>query len=77
MPNPLRGWSAYAVTKFLKANGFVLHRTSGSHFQYKKVTAEKAFLVTVAFHGNKDIPPGTLNSIIRQSGIPKEKWRNN
>ena len=75
MPNHLRGWSARDVISFLKDHGFVLHRSSGSHFQYKKVESNGIRLVTVAYHGNRDVPPGTLNSIIRQSGIPKEQWR--
>ncbi len=70
----LRGWSANDVVRFLKKHGFIHHRTNGSHFHYKKIEEGKAYLVTVAYHGNKDIPPGTLNSIIRQSGIDKEKW---
>jgi predicted RNA binding protein YcfA (HicA-like mRNA interferase family) len=75
MPSPLRGWTAHGVTKFLKLRGFVLHRSSGSHFQYKKQTATGTHLVTVAYHGNKDIPIGTMNSIVRQSGIAKELWK--
>ncbi|MBP6881480.1 MAG: type II toxin-antitoxin system HicA family toxin [Candidatus Pacebacteria bacterium] len=75
MPSPLRGWSSSDVIKFLKKNGFVLHRSSGSHFHYKKQVGSTHYLVTVAFHGNKDIPMGTLNSIVRQSGIPKNQWQ--
>lgn len=75
MPSNLKGWSAHDVFKFLKSNGFVLHRTSGSHFHYKKVVGEKSYLVTVAYHGKKDVPIGTFNSIIRQSGIPKQQWK--
>lgn len=75
MSNPLRGWSAHDVIKFLKKNGFVLHRSSGSHFHYKRQEDGKSFLVTVAYHGNKDIPIGTMNSIVRQSGITKESWK--
>jgi len=74
MPSPLRGWSAHDVIKFLKKQGFTLHRSSGSHFHYKKSLANQHFLVTVAYHGNKDIPIGTINSIVRQSGIPKDNW---
>lgn len=28
----------------------------------------------VQYHGAKSIPVGTLNAIIRQSGISKEEW---
>lgn len=74
MSNGLRNWSAYEAISFLKEHGFILHRTSGSHFNYKKIVNGKTYLVTVAYHGNKNIPIGTMNSIIRQSGISKEKW---
>jgi predicted RNA binding protein YcfA (HicA-like mRNA interferase family) len=75
MPNAPRNWTASDVIKLLKTNGFTLHRSSGSHFQYKKALEGKYFLVTVVYHGSKSIPIGTLNSIIRQSGIPKEYWK--
>lgn len=75
MSSPLGGWTSYDVIKFLKKNGFVLHRSSGSHFHYKKQVGSMSYLVTVAFHGSRDIPMGTLNSIIRQSGLPKNQWQ--
>ena len=74
MASNLRGWSAHDVIKFLKGNGFTLHRSSGSHFQYKAIIAGQARLVTIAFHGNRDIPIGTMNSMVRQPGIIKESW---
>jgi predicted RNA binding protein YcfA (HicA-like mRNA interferase family) len=40
---------------------------SGSHKQFKHPV--KAGKVTVADHGSKDIPPGTLNSILKQAGL--------
>lgn len=30
--------------------------------------------VCIPFHGSRAIDPRTLNSIIRQSGIPKDEW---
>lgn len=74
MSNGLRGWSAYKVISFLKTQEFVLHRTHGSHFHYKREIDGKVLLVTVAYHGKKDIPIGTMNSIVRQSGIEKDVW---
>ena len=74
MPNGLRSWTFQKVQKFLKENGFEIHRVNGSHFQFKKTSKDGTFLVTVAFHGNKSIPVGTMNSIVRQSGIDKQKW---
>lgn len=74
MSKRLNAWNFHQVQKFLKENGFIHHRTKGSHFHYKKTTKERNFLVVVAFHGNKNIPIGTMNSIVRQSGVEKEKW---
>lgn len=75
MPSKFKNWVANDVIKFLKRNGFTLHRSNGSHFQYKKQTKDKTHLVTVAYHGSKSIPIGTMNSIIRQSGIEKDQWQ--
>lgn len=74
MPNGLRAWTFQTVQKFLKEHGFVHHKVRGSHFHFKKNSKDGNFLVIVAFHGNKNIPVGTMNSIVRQSGIDKEKW---
>jgi predicted RNA binding protein YcfA (HicA-like mRNA interferase family) len=61
----------------LLANGFVLHRQDGtSHSQYRKQEGNKVFLVTVSSHGdNDDIKTGTLQSMIRQSGLSKKLFR--
>ena len=56
----------------LKKNNFYLHHTTGSHRQYRS-EATKSF-VTVPFH-SRTIPPGTLRSIIRQSGLPIAMFR--
>ncbi|MCX4326156.1 MAG: type II toxin-antitoxin system HicA family toxin [Lachnospiraceae bacterium] len=39
----------------------------GSHMQLKHPTKPRK--VTVAVHGKKDIPPGTLNKIRKQAGL--------
>jgi predicted RNA binding protein YcfA (HicA-like mRNA interferase family) len=43
-----------------------LAMTRGSHRQFKH--ARKPGRVTIAGHLNDDVPPGTLNSIKKQSG---------
>ena len=42
-------------------------RTKGSHRQFKHPT--KAGTVTVAGKPSLDLPPGTLNSILKQAGL--------
>jgi predicted RNA binding protein YcfA (HicA-like mRNA interferase family) len=60
----------------LESQGFVLERRRGSHRIYKGRVGGKARLVVVAGHRESDdIKPGTLRSIIRQSGLPKRIFR--
>jgi predicted RNA binding protein YcfA (HicA-like mRNA interferase family) len=55
------------VIKLIKADGWYLDRTRGDHRQFKHTT--KPGLVTVAGKLSQDIPPGTLNSILKQAGL--------
>ena len=55
------------VVKLLEADGWYLARTRGSHHQYKHPI--KAGTVTVSGKANVDVPPGTLNSILKQAGL--------
>jgi len=51
----------------LEKDGWYLARTKGSHRQFKHPT--KRGTVTVAGKPNIDVPPGTLNSILKQAGL--------
>jgi len=55
----------------LEKDGWKLVRTRGSHRQYKHPS--KPGRVTIAGKTNKDIPAGTLKSIIKQAQLEKEK----
>jgi predicted RNA binding protein YcfA (HicA-like mRNA interferase family) len=55
------------VIEMLARDGWYLSRTRGSHRQYKHPT--KPGLVTVAGKPSDDLAPGTLNSILKQSGL--------
>ncbi len=57
------------VLTLLKADGWYLVVTEGSHRQFKH--PEKVGRVTVAGKSNDDLPPGTLNSILKQAGLKK------
>jgi len=57
------------VIKALERNGFVIHHTTGSHYILKK----EGLRVTVAYH-KKDLKPGTLASIINQTGMSVEEF---
>jgi len=69
MPN-LPSLKSREVLKVLFARGFEKVRTSGSHIRLRK----GSLYVTVPFHANKDIPVGTLRSIIRQADLTPEEF---
>ncbi len=63
---------AAEVERILLRHGFVCPRSKGSHRKYKK----GSLTVTVPFHGRGgELPPGTLNNIIKSSGIPRKEFR--
>jgi predicted RNA binding protein YcfA (HicA-like mRNA interferase family)/predicted RNase H-like HicB family nuclease len=57
------------LIRLLADDGWRLARTRGSHRQYKHPS--KAGVVTVAGKSSLDVPPGTLNAILKQ-GWPQE-----
>jgi predicted RNA binding protein YcfA (HicA-like mRNA interferase family) len=61
----------------LLRHGFALDRQrGGSHRVYKGRVGGKTRLVVVACQSESDdIKPGTLSSMIRQSGLPKRTFR--
>lgn len=58
------------LIKQIEADGWVHVRTRGSHRQYKHPT--KHGTVTIAGKPGLDVPPGTLNSILKQAGIKQQ-----
>ncbi len=59
------------VIKKLEQDGWYLAKTRGSHRQYKHPV--KKGKVTVAGKPNKDVPIGTLKSILQQAQLDEEK----
>lgn len=55
------------MLKLLIDDGLYLVATEGSHRQYKHPT--KKGRVTLPGKANDDLPPGTLNSILKQAGL--------
>ena len=55
------------LIRLLEKDGWHLVRTRGSHRQYRHPT--KPGTVTVAGKLGVDVPPGTLNSVLKQSGL--------
>ena len=60
-----------ALAKLQRA-GFVIRRQSGSHVVLRHADGRQTY---VAMHPG-DIPSGTLRSILRQSGLTEEEFRN-
>jgi predicted RNA binding protein YcfA (HicA-like mRNA interferase family) len=57
------------VLKLLEEDGWYLVRTRGTHQQYKHPT--KSGLVMLPGKPGDDLAPGTLNSILKQTGLKK------
>lgn len=66
--------SGKEVVKALTKAGFEVQRQKGSHVHLFKKTGGKILRVTVPVHGNKDLNPFVLRSIIRQAGYTPEEF---
>jgi predicted RNA binding protein YcfA (HicA-like mRNA interferase family) len=55
------------VVKLIQRDGWFLVRTKGSHRQFHHPS--KPGTVTIAGKLSADVPPGTLNSILKQAGL--------
>ncbi len=55
------------VIKMIENNGWYLIRTKGSHRQFKYL--RKPGIVTVSGNLGKEMPPGTLNSVLKQAQL--------
>ena len=64
--------SGKKLSKVLTELGFRQFRKRGSHVFF---VHNDGRVTTVAIHGNKEIPIGTLKSIIRQSGLDEKEFR--
>jgi predicted RNA binding protein YcfA (HicA-like mRNA interferase family) len=72
----MRTWKFKDFIRLLEKQGFGLDRQSGNSRIYKGIGGGKVRLVSIHYHrGSDDIKPGTLDSMIRQSGLPKRLFR--
>jgi predicted RNA binding protein YcfA (HicA-like mRNA interferase family) len=63
----MKACSGKDLIKFLEAHGWQVVRIKGSHHILKKEDCES--LLTVPCHGNKDLPKGILNSLLKDAGL--------
>jgi predicted RNA binding protein YcfA (HicA-like mRNA interferase family) len=59
------------MLKLIKDDGWVQVRQTGSHRQFQHPT--KSGGVTVSGHPSRDLPPGIVNSIMKQAGLRRRK----
>ncbi|MEK7497603.1 MAG: type II toxin-antitoxin system HicA family toxin [Patescibacteria group bacterium] len=60
------------IEKVLSKNGFYIKRQVGSHRTYYNPKTNK--ITIVPFH-SRDLPKGTVRSIIKQSGLEEKIFR--
>jgi len=63
------------VIRALQNAGFVLKRVAGSHHIFAH-RDDPARITIVPVHGRRDLKPGTLHGIIKQSGLTVEEFKN-
>ena len=59
----------HELISLIEADGWIQVRMKGSHRQFHRPT--KTGTVTVAGKSSIDIPPGTLSSALKQTGLKK------
>jgi predicted RNA binding protein YcfA (HicA-like mRNA interferase family) len=57
------------LVRLIQENGFALLREKGSVRYYQKPGWPN--LIRVDFHGSKEVPTGTCNSILKAAGLKK------
>ncbi len=67
--NGYRAMKVRDVLALLRNDDWYLAATEGSHRQFKH--PRRTGRVTVPGKPNDDLPPGTLNSILKQAGLKK------
>jgi len=70
---PLR--SSAEICAALRRAGFecVAKSGKGRHERWKKVTEQRSYTVSIVL-GKKEVPRGTLESIVRQAGMTMEEF---
>jgi predicted RNA binding protein YcfA (HicA-like mRNA interferase family) len=63
-------FSGEEIARILEAGGFVRVRQRGSHLIMQKRAGDSTITVPVPLH--RTVRIGTLQSIIRQSGLPRK-----
>ncbi|TAK21218.1 MAG: addiction module toxin, HicA family [Chloroflexota bacterium] len=70
---PLPSASGQDPVAALLRGGFRLSHTRGRHHYLRSAGSDR--LVVVPVHGNRDLPTGTMRSILRQAGLSADDLR--
>lgn len=73
MSKKLPALTPQKVLKFLKRHDFVVDRQSGSHMILMHPENHRRAVIPIH---NKDLPKGTLLSILKMAGFTKDDLRN-
>jgi len=69
---PLPAVRGAQVVKALEKAGFTVTRVRGSHYRLKHPDGRST---TVPVHANRDIRPGTIRSILRDTDLTADELR--
>ena len=61
------------LLRLLKDDGWERDRTTGSHMMFVHGTKPGPVVVPAGGKEGQDVPPGTLNSILKQAGLKRGK----
>jgi predicted RNA binding protein YcfA (HicA-like mRNA interferase family) len=59
------------LLRLLRDDGWAVERTEGSHMQLRHPVKPGTITVPAGGKEGRDVPPGTLNSILRQAGLKR------
>lgn len=57
------------LLSMFQSDGWVVERTVGSHMQLRHPTKHGTVTLPAGGKLGKDVPPGTLNSVLKQAGL--------
>jgi len=69
-----RLYSSSHIVKILQEKGFVYVSQKGSHVKFRKILRKNTLTVIVPAN-KKEIPIGTLSSILRQSKLSRKDFK--
>jgi predicted RNA binding protein YcfA (HicA-like mRNA interferase family) len=58
------------LCKIVENQGWELKRVTGSHHIYVKEDVDA--ILSIPVHGNRDLPKGTLKSIMKDAGLTED-----